>query len=167
VTLRRAGAFLIDWLCIIGYAALLIPFGLLIGDRVADLPTWVVNAGTFVLLIVPATIWLAAWERGGWCATPGKRLLGLRVTGPDGPLGWRRSLLRSTLKLALPWELGHTAVYAFVAGANAVGAACSFAAYGLLLWYLMSAARTGRTPYDRYTEAQVVRVQPDSGRLGV
>ncbi len=166
MTLRRAAAFGIDWLCIIGYAALLVPFGVLIADRVADLPSWVLNLGTLVLLIVPATIWLAAWERGGWCATPGKRLLGLRVTGPDGPLGWRRSLIRSTLTLAVPWELGHTAVYAFVGGADAVGAACSFAAYGLLLWYLISAARTGRTPYDRHTEALVERVQRDEGRLG-
>lgn len=160
--LRRIAAFLVDWLLIIGYAALLIPFGLMIRDRVADLPSWALNAGAFVLLIVPVTIWLAAWERGGWRATPGKRLLGLRVgTEAGDALGWRRSLVRNALKLALPWELGHTGVYAFASGADAVGSACTGAAYGLLLWYLMSAARTGRTPYDRTSGSQVERIAPD------
>lgn len=154
---RRLAAFGVDWLLIIGYAALLVPLGLLIGDRVSGLPSWSVNAGAFVLLILPATVWLAAWERGGWCATPGKRLLGLRV---PGAIGWRRSLIRNGLKLALPWELGHTSVYAFTAGSDAVGIVCAVAAYGLLFVYLGYAVFSGRTPYDRLAGTTVERVPP-------
>jgi uncharacterized RDD family membrane protein YckC len=165
VTLRRLAAFLVDWLLIIGYAALLVPFGLLLNDRVDGLPSWVLKVGAFVILILPATIWLAAWERDGWSATPGKRLLGLRVRTKSGdPLGWRRSLVRNGLKLALPWELGHASVYAFVGGADAIGTAFAGAAYGLLLWYLMAAARTGRTPYDQAADATVSRPSPPPPR---
>lgn len=149
---RRLAAFFVDWLLIIGYAALLIPLGLLIADRVADLPAAVLNAGTFVLLILPATVWLAAWERGGRRATPGKRLLGLRVAGP---IGWGPALTRNALKLALPWELGHTTVYAFISGANALGIVCAVLAYGLAFTYLGFVLARRRTPYDRVAGTQV------------
>lgn len=156
MTLRRIAAFLLDWLIIIGYAAVLVPFGVALGDRLAGLPVAVLNAGAFVVLILPATVWLAAWERGGVAATPGKRVLGLRVAGS---LGWRRSLVRSFLKLALPWELGHTAVYALSTGTTPVlGTACLVLAYGLLFVCLGYAVFTGRTPYDRIVGSQVVRV---------
>lgn len=154
MTVRRLTAYLVDWLLIIGYAALLVPFGVLVMDRVADLPHWVLNAGAFVLLVVPATVWLAAWERGGRRATPGKRLLGLRVAGR---VGWGPSLTRNALKLALPWELGHTTVYAFVSGSDAVGTVSAILAYGLMFTYLGIAAAGRRTPYDRVAGTRVER----------
>lgn len=159
MTLRRLAAFFVDWLFIIGYAALLVPLGILLYDRVDGLPTWALNAGAFVLLVVPATAWLAGWEQGGRRATPGKCVLRLRVSPVSGgPLGWRRSLARNGLKLALPWELGHTSVYAFQSGSAAVGIVCAVLAYGLLFAYLGYAVASGRTPYDRLTGSTVERV---------
>ena len=65
-----------------------------------------------VVLIVPATVWLAAWESSRSAATPGKRLLGLRVRVlREGDVGRRRAAARNVLKVALPWELGHTAAF--------------------------------------------------------
>jgi uncharacterized RDD family membrane protein YckC len=159
MTFRRVAAFLIDWLCIIAYAVVLVPFGVALTRAGIDLSPWVLNAGAFLILIVPATVWLAGWERGGRGATPGKRLLKLRVIGrrPDASLGWSRSLARSALKLALPWELGHTSGYAFASGADAAGIVCSLLAYGLLFVYLgFSFVGTGRTPYDLITDSRVV-----------
>ena len=159
MTSRRLAAFFLDWLFIIGYAALLIPLGILLHNRVSGWPTWAFNAGTFVLLIAPATVWLAGWERGGRRATPGKRLLRLRVSlVSGGALGWWRSLARNGLKLALPWELGHTTVFASQSGSTELGIVCAVLAYGLLFVWLGYAMATGRTPYDRLTGSTVERV---------
>lgn len=157
---RRLAAFGVDWLIIIGYAALLVVFGLAIRDTVADWPVWALNLGAFVLLILPATVWLAAWERGRAAATPGKRLLKLRTVGPEENLGWARSLARNGLKLALPWELGHTGVYALSSDHAVLGAIATIAAYALIFSYLGYAFVSGRTPYDRITGTRVERTQP-------
>ena len=49
----------------------LVPLGLLLIDRSVRLPSLGWNAGSFVVLIVPATVWLGAWEGGRSGATPG------------------------------------------------------------------------------------------------
>lgn len=158
-TWRRLAAFGVDWLIIIGYAALLVVFGLAVQDTVAGWPVWALNAGAFVILILPATVWLAAWERGRAAATPGKRLLKLRTVGPDENLGWSRALARNGLKIALPWELGHTGVYALSNDQAVLGTIATAAAYALIFIYLGYAFVTGRTPYDRITATRVERIQ--------
>ena len=66
----------------------------------------------FAVLTVPVTVWFAGWEATPGGATPGKRLLGLRVLTTSGDrLAWRRSLVRTALKFTIPWELAHTAVW--------------------------------------------------------
>jgi uncharacterized RDD family membrane protein YckC len=51
-------------------------------------------------------------EGGRSGATPGKRLFGLRVRLLQaGDVGWRLAAVRNALKVALPWELGHTAAF--------------------------------------------------------
>jgi uncharacterized RDD family membrane protein YckC len=98
---------------------------------------------------------VTAWEAGGRAATPGKRVLRLAVRHGDDRPGWRRSLVRNALKVALPWELGHTAALALAAtptttAAEAVGMACGIGACLIALGYLVSLfVGTGRTPYDR------------------
>jgi uncharacterized RDD family membrane protein YckC len=162
VTLRRIAAFCVDWLLIMAYAALLLPLGILLYDRLHALPAWALNAVAFVLLVAPATIWLAGWERGGRGATPGKRVLRLHVSPVSGgSLGWRRSLARNGLKLALPWELGHTCAFAFAlpGGSDTVGIVSGALAYGLFFGYLGYAVVSGRTPYDRLTGSTVERVR--------
>ena len=42
----------------------LVPLGLLLVDPSVRLPPLGWNAASFVVLIVPATVWLAAWESG-------------------------------------------------------------------------------------------------------
>ena len=70
----------------------------------------VIFAVLFAVLTVPVAVWLAGWEASPGGATPGKRLLGLRVLTVSGDrLTWPRSLLRTALKFTLPWELAHTA----------------------------------------------------------
>ena len=111
--------FGVDYGLVLVYLGFLTVAGVL-GRSVGAVPADITNATgrvlaqliVFAVLTVPVTVWFAGWEASASGATPGKRLLGLRVltTGGDR-LAWPRSLLRTALKLTLPWELAHTAVW--------------------------------------------------------
>jgi uncharacterized RDD family membrane protein YckC len=169
LALRRIAAWAVDWLIVSGYAIVLVPLGLLLVDSGVRLPQLAWNALAFTLLILPVTVWLAGWERGRRGATPGKRLLRLRTSGPGGSgLGWRRALARNALKVALPWELGHTAAFALadpattttdptvVLGIVGGTAACLVAG----VWVTSLFVRSGRTPYDLATSTRVRPATP-------
>jgi uncharacterized RDD family membrane protein YckC len=151
---RRVAAWCLDWLIISAYAGALIPLGLVL-DRSVRLPLIGWNALAFVLLVVPTTLWLAGWEAGTRAATPGKRVLQLRVDRDGTRPSWRRSMARNALKVALPWELGHTAAFTLASRtssttAQVMGMVCGTVACGLVLAYLVSLfVGLGRTPYDR------------------
>jgi uncharacterized RDD family membrane protein YckC len=161
---RRIAAWVVDWLIISAWAAALVPLGLLLVDRSVPSLGW--NAVSFVVLIVPATVWLAAWEGGRSGATPGKRLFGLRVRVPQvGDVGWRLAAVRNALKVALPWELGHTAAF-LLADPKASGLTMLFSiAFGVLACALAAGyvaslfIGIGRTPYDYAAATHVVRSQ--------
>ena len=59
---RRIGAWAVDWLIISAYAVALVPLGLLLVNNSVQLPALGWNAASFVVLILPATVWLAAWK---------------------------------------------------------------------------------------------------------
>jgi uncharacterized RDD family membrane protein YckC len=170
---RRVLAWVIDWLIISVYPAALVPVGFLLAGRSVHLSAWGWNAVTFVILIVPVTIWLAAWESNG--ATPGKRALGLRVrSAREESIGRRRALARNALKVALPWELGHTATFLLAerdAGPVTVtlGITSAILAYAIAIAYVVSLfIRSGRTPYDIATAISVDRLKrPGSSGSGV
>jgi uncharacterized RDD family membrane protein YckC len=162
LALQRIAAMAVDWLIITCFAAALVPLGLLLLNRSVDLPPAAWNAVAFLLLIVPATLWLAGWEGATRAASPGKRLLRLTVVTPGRVrLGWRRGLARNGLKIALPWELGHTAAF-LVSDPTAsrslvaTGLACAAISCSLAATYVASLfVGTGRTPYDRATLTRV------------
>jgi RDD family len=162
---RRTAAWVVDWLIISVYATALVPVGLLLVDRSVRLPSLGWNAVSFVVLIVPVTVWLAAWEGGRSAATPRKHLLRLRVRVPrEGDVGWRRAAVRNALKVALPWELGHTAAF-LLADSKAsgstvlVGMASAVLACPLAAGYLTALfIGTGRTPYDYAAATYLVRL---------
>jgi uncharacterized RDD family membrane protein YckC len=165
---RRIAAWVVDWLILSAYAGALVPLGLLLVARSVTLSGWAWNAVAFAVLVAPATVWLAGWEGGRRGATPGKRLLRLRVRPlRDGAVGWRPALVRNALKVALPWELGHTAAFLLAdprAGAAAVAAGmiCASVACALAAGYVVSLfVGTGRTPYDRAAATRVHRIGAD------
>jgi uncharacterized RDD family membrane protein YckC len=97
-------------------------------------------------------------------AAPGKRLLGLRVSRLDGTgLPWRGSLLRSLVKITLPWELAHTGVWNSLVwpGPDApVNIVLFTLANGLLALNLIALfVGTRRTMYD-HVAGTVVRLRP-------
>jgi uncharacterized RDD family membrane protein YckC len=116
---RRVAAFAVDYAAVAAYLGVLALAGAL-GRAAGVLPGQVTTPGgrvvgqlvTFAVLTVPVTLWFAWWEAAPRGATPGKRLLGLRVGRLDGGgLRWTGSLLRSLVKITLPWELAHTGVW--------------------------------------------------------
>jgi len=159
---RRLAAWGVDWLVISAYAAALVPLGLLVVERSVRLPPLGWNAVSFLLLVLPATVWAAAWERSRRGATPGKRLLRLRVrTLTGGRPGWGPALARNTIKIAVPWEAGHTAAF-LLADPGASGAATVIGMASALVACTVAAVHvatlfigTGRTGYDRATGTEV------------
>jgi uncharacterized RDD family membrane protein YckC len=124
-------------------------------DRSVQLSAWAWNLLSFALLIAPATMWLATWEAAPRGASPGKRLLRLRVQTSQGLAPrFARSLVRNGLKVALPWELGHTAAFSLAASSAAeatmyAAMACGIAACVAGCGYVASLfVGAGRTPYD-------------------
>lgn len=68
------------------------------------------NTQLYTLVTISLPIWLyfAVFEQSAWQATPGKRLLKLRVIGTIEPasISFPTAFLRTLIKL-LPWELAH------------------------------------------------------------
>jgi uncharacterized RDD family membrane protein YckC len=167
---RRVAAFGADYAIVAVYLGMLTLAGGL-GRAAGLLPGHVTTAGgrivsqlvTVAVLTVPVTLWFAWWEAAPRGATPGKRLLGLRVSRLDGTgLPWRGSLLRSLVKIALPWELAHTGVWNSLAwpGPQApVNIVLFTLANGLLALYLIALFVGARRPLYDHLAGTVVRLR--------
>jgi uncharacterized RDD family membrane protein YckC len=116
----------------------------------------------FAVLTVPVTVWLAGWEASPGGATPGKRLLGLRVLTVSGDrLTWPRSLLRTALKFTLPWELAHTAWWHVLLRSGNQGAVLdrlllSVVCAAIVVYLVSLFVGSRRAPYDRVTGTFVI-----------
>ena len=163
---NRLLAWGIDWLCILGWVAITAAVGipLYLSGVTAHLSLAVLNLISALILVAPVTLGLAGLESGRREASLGKRALHLRVVrfGTGAPVSWWRALARNALKVAVPWIIGHAAVYGIVsAGAGTVPAPVwllTAAAYALPIAYIVTLfVGSGRTPYDRIAGTMVVR----------
>lgn len=145
----------------------LVPVGLLLGRAGVDFGQAGWNVLSFVILILPVTVWLSWWEAAPRGAALGKRWQKLRVVDAhSGELvGFGRTLLRNTFKVAVPWELGHTVAFGFAAAfmPSSSGSlsgwllGVTIICYGLIIVWLGSLfIASGRTPYDRLSGTTVV-----------
>jgi len=108
--LGRLAAFALDVATYAIIPVLLVPVGLLLIRNDVVLSSVAVNALGLALVIAPATAWAAWREARPRGATPGKRLLRLEVLDDrtEALPSASRSLARNLIKIAVPWELGHT-----------------------------------------------------------
>ncbi len=163
---NRLSAWVIDWLCIAvfvaGIAAIGIP--LYLSGITRDVPALVSNLIATAVLVVPVTVALARFESGARSATPGKRLRRLTVVDSvtRRRISFRRALARNSLKIALPWVIGHAAVFAIVL-ASATSTVPTAVWLLTAIAYIMPVAYVvslfigqGRTPYDRLCGTSVV-----------
>ena len=146
------------------WAAVATAVGLLIRRRNRRLSPAQADALALGTLVAPTIATLAVMEASAWQATPGKRMVGLRVESVDGHrLTLTHALVRSTAKL-LPWQLAHTAVFRMVAGSEqrrwpVLAAAAQLCVLGSAVTLLRDA--DNRCWHDLLTRTRVVvRIQP-------
>lgn len=129
------------------------------------------NAGSaelagFILLTAPVVLYFSIFEASRRGATPGKRILRLRVINVrGGQLGLGRSLLRSAVKF-LPWELAHFTVWHLVYETASHHNPPAWTVLTLGLVYVLVAlflvslfiGREHRSVYDRIAGSRVIGV---------
>jgi uncharacterized RDD family membrane protein YckC len=118
---------------------------------------------SMLLVVLPVTITLTVLEAGRYQATPGKHRVGLRLRrDPSGDrVGWGRCLVRSLLKLGLPWALAQFAILALVTAPGLEAAIGVLFAIAVPAAYLTSLfVRNGHTLYDWLTGTKVITIAP-------
>lgn len=167
---RRIIAWCIDWVCILGWVAVTAAVGIpLYANGLIHLNDTaqenIVGAAVIVVLIVVAA---AVCESRSKPSTPGKRMMHLQVRTGSARPNFLRALARNSLKLGVPWLIGHTAVYA-ISSATADGTTPTAvwvliaAAYAIPLVYVVALfVADGRTPYDRICSTAVTATPPAS-----
>lgn len=158
---RRCLAHLTDCVGYLGIAASMIPAGVIV-QMVTDLGESKPYA--YLVSAVPplvATVIAARAESGPRRATWGKRRQGLVVAGPDGEaLGLGAALARNTLKIFVPWQLGHLVAVSAAWGGfetgDPVAFVASFGVYAVIGVFAWTGLRgSGRGIHDLLTGAQV------------
>jgi uncharacterized RDD family membrane protein YckC len=114
---------------------------------------------------VPVTVGITLLESSAREASVGKRTRQLRVVDAVTGLrvSFRRSLLRNTLKIGVPWTMGHAAAYAIFhsGGSGPVPVSVwllTVVAYVVPIGYVgFLFVGEGRAPYDRISGTIVIR----------
>lgn len=172
IAVRRSLAFALDWLVVVLWGGML--FGAVMiatnGNPPRPENPWTAQAIGLLTMTVPVTLYFALCESSALRASLGKRVLGLVVSRETGErLSLRSALLRNAVKF-VPWECGHTlAQQAAFSGEGGFPAwAWGPATVALVgpVWWLVAMFATGRTPYDRWTSAQVARSTHPEHRFG-
>jgi len=157
---RRIGAFFIDCIYALAWAGILFvivlslnAIGMVHLHQTSSI--FIANVVASLALVVPVTIGLAALEAGRHQASFGKRLFHIHIARTTGsPISLDIALARNILKVALPWILGHTAVYTIVASSTTshmppAVIVLTIVAYMPPVIYITALfVRHGRTPYD-------------------
>ena len=166
---RRAGAFALDYLLILGYligitllfVILNLLFGVnqwLFGDRVRA------QVVAFLLVTLPVTLYFAIAESSARQGTWGKQRLHLKVTDHNGGrIHFGRALWRTLLKF-IPWELSHTLIWqiSFAPEATSVWINYGFLlVYGLVGLNFLSllVSKKHQTLYDFLARTYVIRLR--------
>lgn len=158
---RRILAWGIDWFCILGWIAVVAAVGVPLHlAGVISLTAPLAQNLVGLAVIIPVVVAASRLESGPKSATPGKRLVGVRVHYRSGDRVVVRALLRNTLKIGLPWAIGHLAVFAVVdAGSGPIPiwvAGLTASAYVIpALWVFSWILPGARTIYDRLSGSEV------------
>ena len=157
MTARRLAASAVDYALAAGWAGLLMLGVWILVDPPAAPPPATGRRLGFVALTIPVTVTLAHLEsRGG---TPGKRLVGLRTVDLGGARPrFARSLGRTVLKVGLPWELAHAAIWRIHGGITDTSTVTMIAASYLLPLAAGLALVCSRAPWYDLAAGTTVRI---------
>ena len=163
---KRAGAFALDYLVILGYL-LGIALLALLANAMFGANEWLfadrvrAQLVAFLIVTLPVSLYFAISESSPSQATWGKQRLKLKVTDRDGNrIGIWRSLARTLLKF-VPWELSHTLIWQIYFSPQIESAWIN---YGFTLVYLLIGlsiaslllTKTHQTLYDLLTNTYVI-----------
>jgi uncharacterized RDD family membrane protein YckC len=147
---RRIAAWAVDCLAIAAWVGvtLLVGVPLYLAGLLRPSGFVLLNVVGALVVVIPVVLALAVLEhRLG--ATIGKRVLKLTVRREGRRPSFGRALVRNLLKVALPWLIGHAAVFAVSTDPTPLTSAALALAYVLPLVYVVSlVVGRGRTPYD-------------------
>jgi len=157
--------WLIDWACVLGWVALTAAVGvpLYLTHVIERANIVALNLVGALVVVVPVVLVLAWFESCPRAATPGKRVMKLVVRARENPPSLVVAIARNTLKIGVPWLIGHAAVFAIVASSGAasipvgVGALTATAYLLPLVWVVSLFVGGGRTPYDWACGTKVLR----------
>jgi uncharacterized RDD family membrane protein YckC len=163
---RRAGAFALDYIVILGYLLGLFLLSVL-ANMLFGANQWLfaerirAQIVGFLLVTLPITLYFAIFEASPQQATWGKQRLRLRVTDHDGKrIPFWRAFARTLLKF-VPWEISHTLIWEIY---FSTGADSAWINYGFVLVYLLIGlnilsliiTKTDQTLYDLLTNTYVI-----------
>lgn len=163
---KRAGAFALDYIVILGYL-LVIALLSLVAHLVFGTNQWLfanrigAQLTGFLLVTLPVTLYFAVSESSARQATWGKQQLKLKVTNGNGNrIDFWRSLGRTLLKF-IPWELSHTLIWQIYFSPQAESALINdgFALVYLLIGLNIASlvfTRTKQTLYDLLAHTHVI-----------
>ena len=171
LAISRGKAYLRDCVGYLGIAVATVPLGLLAQQAGWGSHRWFVLAASAIPPTV-ATLLAAQREASASGATPGKRRYDLQVQYELGePLSFSRALLRNVVKIAVPWQLGHTVAVGAASGGfddqDPLTIAAAVSTYPLLAVMIGSAAfGKGRAVYDRVAGTKVLVKKTLSATVG-
>jgi len=163
---RRAAAFALDYILILGYLLGIVFVSLLVNTFVGA-HQWLfadrVRAQliAFLLVTLPITLYFAGSESSARQATWGKQRLKLKVANHHGRrIHFWRALGRTLLKF-VPWEISHTLIWQIYFSPQTESVWIS---YGFVLVYLLIGlnlvslvtSKTRQTLYDFLTNTYVI-----------
>src|SRR5665647_1778336 len=156
----------VDWFCILVWVAITAAIGvpLYLSGVTHSMGAVTLNLMAALIMVVPVTVGLTLLESSAREASVGKRTRHLlvvdAVTGSQ--VSFQRSILRTTLKIGVPWTIGHAAVFSMFQASGSGPAPASVwlltvAAYVLPIIYVVSLfVGQGRTPYDLISGTVVI-----------
>jgi uncharacterized RDD family membrane protein YckC len=157
---------LVDWFCILAWVAITAAVGvpLYLSGVTHSVGAVASNLVAALVTAVPATVVLTLLESSDRGASIGKRTRRLRVVDAvtGSRVSFQRSILRNSLKIGVPWTIGHAALFSIVqaSGSGPVPVSVwllTVVAYVLPIMYVVSLfVGQGRTPYDLISGTVVI-----------
>ena len=166
---RRAGAFALDYIIILGYL-LGLTLLLLLANTLFSANQWLfadrirAQSVAFLLVTLPITLYFAVSESSRRQATWGKQRVKLKVADLNGNrISFWRAFGRALLKFT-PWEISHTLIWQIYFSQQADSVWIS---YGFVLVYLLIGlnilgllvTKTHQTLYDLFTNTSVIKLR--------
>ena len=166
--LIRSKAFLIDYILIFAYLALLVMINVFLFPSVQELfQGSLIKAQLvgFLMVTLPVSIYFILSDSVFGGRSFGKKKMGIQVVGANGKtLSVPRAIFRTVLKF-IPWELSHFLVYRLVfIGDEAVPLSYSLIGaviYALMFGYILTAIFTKKKQslYDIIAKTYVVKIK--------